>query len=311
MAAAAHDYEVITNATTPFTESGDLDEQAYRDHLQRMVDAGVGIFVGSPGSGAVHSLNRDEFRRTCEIAVEVGGGRVPVYSMTPESHNLKVLIEWAQTASETGVDEVQLWQLMGGHHMIPTQADQLAFWRAQLSVLDRPVALSLHAVAGYFATPDLIHQLCSEFPQIRTIYTYGSSSSYMLDLGDATPDHVRIGGHILRAPLEFALGATITTGAEPNIVPVTSRAIIDSWAAGDVEKLQEAFQKIERIGEALAPWRNPNTRSLKMAQRVLGLPGGEGSFRAPVTQPDEAEYTKVAEALDRLGVREWDDFASS
>jgi hypothetical protein len=43
-----------------------------------------------------------------------------------------------------------------------------------------------------------------------------------------------------------------------------------------------------------------------MALRVLELPGGEGGVRPPLVLPDESELAMMAQAFDRLGVRDWE-----
>ena len=46
------------NATT-FTKSKELDEEAFRKFLQRLVDAKLGVYLASGGSGEGHDLSRD------------------------------------------------------------------------------------------------------------------------------------------------------------------------------------------------------------------------------------------------------------
>ena len=41
---------------TPMDERGQVDEDGVRAHLGRMVDAGVGVYLGSGGSGEGHAL---------------------------------------------------------------------------------------------------------------------------------------------------------------------------------------------------------------------------------------------------------------
>src|SRR5262249_44425155 len=138
----SHPLEVISNIVTPFASDGSLDEAALGAHVDRTAQAGVGIFAVTPGSGACHSLSLAEYGRVCEVSVEAAGGRVPVYAMTPELHDVELMLDYARAAAGAGVDEVQLFQLMGGHGMKATRDEQWLYWRTCLSALDHPVALS-------------------------------------------------------------------------------------------------------------------------------------------------------------------------
>jgi len=308
---ATRSLEMISNVACMFSADGALDEPAFTAHLQRMADANVGIFVGSPGSGESNYLSKAEFRRTCQIAVDVGRNRVPVYSMTPELHDIDLMLEFAQIAAECGVDQVQLFQLMGGHGMVPTIDEQSKYWRTVLGAIDHAVAISIHAVAGYLAPPDIVGQVCHEHPNVRTVYMYGATPKYLLEVRDATDSEIRLGVHLVRAVHDLALGATIVTGTEPNLIPKTCRALIDTYAAGNMFGLEQSAQRIQRLGDAIAPWGKPNSRQLKMALRVLGLPGGTGGVRSPLQLPAQSELERMASALEQIGVRDWEGWPAA
>lgn len=69
---------VIVPTITPLDEHEDVDEAAFRQHLRRLLDAGVhGIFVGgSAGEGPL--LTRDQWQRMAEIAHDAVRDSVPL-----------------------------------------------------------------------------------------------------------------------------------------------------------------------------------------------------------------------------------------
>ena len=81
---------------TPFDAAGNLDEGAFRSHLQRLAASGIGVYVGGSGSGEGYTLTGQESRRLLEIAVEELKGKVPVRAMGVEPR-------LAGTASGIGV----------------------------------------------------------------------------------------------------------------------------------------------------------------------------------------------------------------
>src|SRR5436309_1150028 len=76
---------VLCMAATPFDDAGQLDELALRAPLRRMVDAGVGVYLGSGGAGEGHTLSTDELARLYAIGVSECRGQVQTCANPPES----------------------------------------------------------------------------------------------------------------------------------------------------------------------------------------------------------------------------------
>src|ERR1700709_727487 len=98
--------ELIARSATTFAADGSLDEGAMRAFLQRFVDAGLTIYLGSGGSGEGCSLTLDALAR---VGGEVAGGKVPVGSNPPDQHTARDSIFHAKLAMAAGVDVVQLY----------------------------------------------------------------------------------------------------------------------------------------------------------------------------------------------------------
>src|SRR6185436_13293384 len=69
---------VGTALVTPFTRSGDLDEQAVRRLGRRQLDAGISFLVPCGTTGENPTLTDAERVRIVEILVDEAAGRVPV-----------------------------------------------------------------------------------------------------------------------------------------------------------------------------------------------------------------------------------------
>src|SRR5262249_39344114 len=83
---------VFVVSITPFDAAGRVDEAGLRAHLQRMVAAGIGVYVGGGGSGEGFVLTSDERRRILEVASEELRGRVPFRSMGVETRSAAEMI---------------------------------------------------------------------------------------------------------------------------------------------------------------------------------------------------------------------------
>src|SRR5258708_4934801 len=104
----------VRTATT-FARGGAFDEEAFRAHLSRFVDAGIGVYLASGGSGEGHTLTRDELRDVYRVGVDVCKGKVPVYANQPEQYSARFTIEHAHVAIEAGVDAVNIYGPVGSH----------------------------------------------------------------------------------------------------------------------------------------------------------------------------------------------------
>jgi len=99
---------IYSMSVTPFRADGGLDEDTLRSHLRYQAAAGVGIYLGSYGSGEGHLLREREIERIYEIAVEELRGKVPLYAAALGFTETEYIIHQAQRAAAIGVDAVQI-----------------------------------------------------------------------------------------------------------------------------------------------------------------------------------------------------------
>ena len=72
---------LLCRNSVTFSKSGTFDDDAYRQFLQRFVEADIGIYVGALEG---HVMTREELKRAYRIGVEVCNGKVPVNGNPPE-----------------------------------------------------------------------------------------------------------------------------------------------------------------------------------------------------------------------------------
>ena len=113
------DLKMFCMSVTPFNTKGELDEEALRKLMRRLIDANLGVLLGSGGEGEGHALESDEARRLYEIGVEECKGKVPVYANLPEEMTARATIQRAQVAVDAGMEVVHFYTLEGRHGMKP------------------------------------------------------------------------------------------------------------------------------------------------------------------------------------------------
>lgn len=90
---------------TPFDRQGNLDEDAYRDNVRKLMDHGVDGIVTSGTNGEFHTTTDDERKKIARIVVEETRGRA-VTIIGASGVNTTESILRSQAALEAGADAV-------------------------------------------------------------------------------------------------------------------------------------------------------------------------------------------------------------
>ena len=269
---------------TPFTQQGALDEDGLRSHLNRLADAGIGVYVVGSGSGAGYSLTPDETERIMAIAVEELKGRVPVRAMGSEPRSVEEMVRFIQQADAAGVDAVHIYSIEPGHGYVPNAAEIEAYLRVALDATTKPAVLSSHMSVGYMIPHDVLDRLVDDYPNIIGIVISSMfEMRYLFDVIDRHGDRLEvISGGGLRGLLNLTFGGAGFATTEANIAPRLAVSIIDHFKAGDAH----AMLAVSRLLTELSirnTWYRDNASSVKAALAALGLPGGPPRRRSVPT----------------------------
>lgn len=125
---------VLFFPVTPFTESGDVDTERLAQHVAKGVDAGPGGVFIACGTGEFHALDASELRTIVRTAVDVIGGRVPVYAGAGGS--IAQATAFARAAADAGADGLLL---LPPYLVEMPQAGLVEYTRAVTDATDLPV----------------------------------------------------------------------------------------------------------------------------------------------------------------------------
>jgi dihydrodipicolinate synthase/N-acetylneuraminate lyase len=292
---------------TTFTRSKELDEDAFRQFLQRMVDSKVGLYMASGGSGEGHSLRKAELLRLYKIGVEVCKGKVPVNANLPEQATPWETIEQAELAVEAGVDLINLYGPASRHSYRATAAETTAYFEAVLDVIKYPVAIAPNVMVPT-PEPALMADIANRYPQVMAVMAQGQDDHYYIALRNMIHRDIPINvqfGHF--HPLLLGANAVITNQA--SILPKTYRRYVDLFNDGrDREALGRVYEEIMRF-DAFVGRIQGTPRWLKMCLKVLKLPGGDGGVRPPYLLPSDEEIERFGRGLIALNVPEIEEMA--
>jgi 4-hydroxy-tetrahydrodipicolinate synthase len=301
-------------SVTPFGSDDQIDETLLRAQLRRLGDAGLGVYLGSPGTGEGHTLDLPELRRLYEIGVSELKGTVPVFASGRQPRGAKYLIELAREAEAAGIEALQVYPLDMGHGHRPTGGagfipgpELERYLREVLEAVRIPVLLSTHHGVGYGVSVDLLRRLVDDYDGIIGVNLTGPRIEYVARAVDALATKVKVFvGSSVHLLDNLALGGHGGVDWVPNITPKLSASVVAKFRAGDAAGAAEAWAKVIRIHTALNTDASGNSafetpRGTKAAMKLLGLPGGE--LRAPFVTPEAEALDQIATALDELDVR--------
>jgi dihydrodipicolinate synthase/N-acetylneuraminate lyase len=300
--------DFFTMCATVFSPHGGLDEAAFRSYLQRQIDSGLGVYLGSGGNGETHAMSPEELGAMYRIGVETCRGTVKVHANLPEEHTADATIAQARIAIEAGGEALHLYTLEGRHGYRPTDAELIGYFDDVLSVIDHPVIIAVNPTMGYIPKPAVVAQIIRRHKQIVGARLSGQPQIYLIDLQDMVDRTIEYHWQLGSGALDpLALGATLFA-AEANIIPKTFRAFVDHAQAGRTDAAGKALADIRRFNRLIMRW-GPCARWIKMCMRILLLPGWEGGLRKPYLMPDDDEIRGLTDALLRLRVPEIDEMA--
>ena len=80
---------LLCRNATALNEDGSINEDDFRRFLQRFVDAKIGVYLASAGSGEGGAMTAEELLRVYKIGVEVCKGKVQVNGNPPEKPTVR------------------------------------------------------------------------------------------------------------------------------------------------------------------------------------------------------------------------------
>ena len=284
---------------TPFTEAGDLDEQALRDHLRRLGRSGIGVYVAGSGSGEGYTLSRAERLRVMEIAGEELSGVVPVRVMGVEPRTAEEAIALGADTAAVGLDAMQLYSLDMGHGYTPRRDELEGYLHPVLDTVDCPVVVSTHQSVGYRYPVDLLVEVVERHDHVIGINLTSGDIGYLASVVDAVDGRVDIHvGGPMHALTAMALGAQGYLSSEGNLAPRLCVEVIDAHRDGRTTDTESAFARLIRLFRATQA--AGGIVGTKAALRTLGTPGGWP--RPPRRDPDPARVEALVEVLTADGL---------
>ena len=285
---------LLTALVTPFRD-GSVDEERFRAHVRRQVDAGVQGLVPCGTTGEAPTLSATEQAHIVGWTLEEAAGRVPVMAGIG-SNCTATAVANARRVEALGVQGVLA---TAPYYNKPTQEGLYQHFKAIAEAVS--VEVCLYDVPGR----SVVHIAPRTVARLAEIENITALKDATADLANATDVRRRCGARIALlsgddfTTLPFlAQGVNGIISVASNVVPGHMRALVDAAKSGDVAKASSLSERLFPLFRDLFLESNPIP--VKAAMAHLGLI--EDGLRLPMTPMTEGPRSGLHDTLDALQV---------
>jgi 4-hydroxy-tetrahydrodipicolinate synthase len=278
---------------TPFTASGDLDEDSLRRVVDVFIAAGVNGVTALGVTGEVARLDDWERRRVLEVVTTQVNGRIGVVAGTT-AEGTRTCIGYSRYAREAGATAV----MVSPPRMPKLNSDAVVrHYQALADAVDiEMVVQDYPPISGYAMEPWLLARIAKEIPRARTIKLEDPPTPYKTS---RILEHTRgievlvfggLGGVFLLEELLAGATGAMTGFAFPELLV----QIVKLFRAGRVDEAAEVFYR------AVPLMRFEFQEGIGMAIRKEVL-HRRGALASPATRAPAAQLDQTTrDALDRV-----------
>jgi 4-hydroxy-tetrahydrodipicolinate synthase len=284
-----------TALVTPFTRSGEVDEQAVRRLGRRQIDNGAHFLVPVGTTGENPTLDTHERIRMVEILVDEAKGQVPVLAGCG-GYNTREIVQLAKEMQSAGADGLLS---VTPYYSKPTQEGIVQHFKAIADATPLPVVLyNIPGRTGVnIETPTMAR--LAQLPSIVGVKEASGSLSQMCDVLRTVPSEFLVlsGDDALTLPL-MAVGGRGVISVVSNQIPKEMSQMVEAAERNDFAAARAIHSRI--VGLMQINFVEGNPGPVKYAMAAMGLI--EEVFRLPIVSPKPESKAKIDAVLKELGL---------
>lgn len=283
-----------TALVTPFTDNGEVDEQALRAFVDWQIGEDVHFLVPCGSTGEAATMSLEEHRRVVEITVEQANGRLPVVAGAG-SNDTKKAIALSQEMKAAGATHLLHTSPM---YNKPPQRGIVAHFRAIADAVDLPIVV--YNVPGRTGS-NVEAATTLELAEHENIIAVKEASGNLAQITEIirnspTGFSVLSGDDALTVPV-MAEGGDGVISVTSNVVPRLVSQLTECLALGDLVQARD-------ISHRLAPWTvaafvESNPIPTKAALALMGKM--RNVLRLPLVPLADAHSAVLKSSLDAVG----------
>lgn len=282
---------------TPFHEDGSINY----DQLKKLVDYhcenGTDSIVICGTTGESATMTEEEHLECIKRTIDFTAGRIPVIAGTG-SNCTATAVELSREAAKAGADGLLV---VTPYYNKATQKGLIEHYKAIAREADAPMIMySVASRTGCNIEPATVAALVKEVDNIVGVKEASGNISQVAKIMQLTQGDIDLysGNDDQIVPI-LALGGKGVISVLSNVAPRATHEICAKFFAGDIEGSRELQLKAIPLINALFSEVNPIP--VKKAVSLMGME--VGGLRMPLTEMEEANAQKLAQAMRAFGIQ--------
>lgn len=284
----------FTALVTPF-RNGQVDEKAFRDHVNWQIEEGTHGLVPVGTTGESPTLSHVEHKRVVEICVEEAGGRVPVIAGAG-SNNTAEAVDLARHAEKAGADAALV---VTPYYNKPTQEGLYQHFRAIAEAVGIPIFI--YNIPGR-SVVDMSVETMARLFELDTIIGVKDATANLARASQQRQylgtEFVQLSGEDATALGFNAHGGVGCISVTSNIAPRLCSELQEACLGGDYAKALTIQDRLMPLHTAIFLETNPSPT--KYALSILGRMSDEA--RLPLVGITEPTRNAVKKAMVHAGL---------
>ena len=282
---------------TPFHEDGSINY----DQLKKLVDYhcenGTDSIVICGTTGESATMTEEEHLECIKRTIDFTAGRLPVIAGTG-SNCTATAVELSREAAKAGADGLLV---VTPYYNKATQKGLIEHYKAIAREADAPIIMySVASRTGCNIEPATVAALVKEVDNIVGVKEASGNISQVAKIMQLTQGDIDLysGNDDQIVPI-LALGGKGVISVLSNVAPRETHEICAKFFAGDIAGSRELQLKAIPLINAL--FSEVNTIPVKKAVSLMGMEAG--GLRMPLTEMEEANVQKLAQAMRAFGIQ--------
>lgn len=282
---------------TPFHEDGSINY----DQLKKLVDYhcenGTDSIVICGTTGESATMTEEEHLECIKRTIDFTAGRIPVIAGTG-SNCTATAVELSREAAKAGADGLLV---VTPYYNKATQKGLIEHYKAIAREADAPIIMySVASRTGCNIEPATVAALVKEVDNIVGVKEASGNISQVAKIMQLTQGDIDLysGNDDQIVPI-LALGGKGVISVLSNVAPRETHEICAKFFAGDIAESRELQLKAIPLINALFSEVNPIP--VKKAVSLMGMEAG--GLRMPLTEMEEANAQKLAQAMRAFGIQ--------
>ena len=288
----------IPALVTPFDESGEFVEAAYRDLIEWQIAEGSSALVPCGTTGEAATLSADEHFQIVGVCVDQARGRVPVIAGAG-SNDTRVAAANLMRTHEAGADAALM---VPPYYNRPGQEGIFRHFEALAATARLPIVLyNVPARTVTDILPETLARIVAAHPDIFVAVKDASGVLARVTQHRAAcpPGFAQLSGNDDLALAFNAMGGVGCISVTANVAPGACATFQAACASGDHEAALALHDRLYPLHDAMFADASPGPVKYAMTKVRPGFPAG---IRLPMTWPGEAARARVDAALEKAAL---------